>query len=99
MRIVPVTTAELKELFEAAGKQAIAEFVQAQSPAKDMICQAEAYSQFQEMRVRRWVQEGLISPTRSGEARNAKKYYSRAELLALDASEKLKPMINRKVMP
>lgn len=94
-----MTTKELKELFEAAGKQAIAEFIQTQSPAKDMICQAEAFAQFQEMRVRRWVDEGLILPMRSGEARNAKKYYSRAELLALDAGEKLKPIVNRRIVP
>lgn len=59
------------------------------APANDLISQREAYREFQECRVKKWVQRGTVSTTRGGASIRSKVLYSRAELLAADKSENL----------
>lgn len=86
---------ELKTLCADMAALGVATFQKAQAPADDLISQREAYRQFQEMRVRRWVENGLVRPERNGSAPNSKRYYSRAELIAANNAEKLNSIINR----
>lgn len=87
---------ELKETFADVAKVAVAEYRKEQCPADDLISQREAYEQFQEVRVKRWRDEGLITARRMSGARNSKIQYSRAELLQVDAAERARPIFNRK---
>ncbi len=87
---------ELKEIFEDVANIAVAAYQRQMRPADDLICQSEAFRQFQEVRVRRWRDDGLITARRSGPARNSKIQYSRTELLQVDAAEKARPIFNRK---
>lgn len=85
---------ELKETFADIAKVAVAEYRREQCPADDLISQREAYEQFQEVRVRRWRDEGLVRAMRMSGARNSKIQYSRAELLQVDAAERVRPIMN-----
>ena len=73
----------------------VAEYIKTQSPAKDLLSQREAYRLFQESRVKEWRSKGLIKPTRMGKSERSKLQYSRAELMAIDKSEKLNFYINK----
>lgn len=85
---------ELKETFADVAKVAVAEYRKEQCPADDMISQNEAFAQFQEVRVRRWRDEGLVRAMRMSGAKNSKIQYSRTELLQVDAAERVRPIIN-----
>lgn len=69
-----------------------AAYVMQITPAKDLISQREAYREFGEARVKKW--SGMLSKKRTGIAARSKILYSRAELLALDKSEKHIKIIN-----
>lgn len=86
---------ELKNLCRDMARLGAAEFERMTAPAKDMISQREAYRLFREVRVKRWLAEGIVSTQRNGSASNSKRYYSRAELITADNAEKLKTIINR----
>lgn len=63
------------------------------APAKDSLSQREAYEAFGEARVKRWVSMNLVNTIRSGNTSRSKLIYSMAELLAVDASERLNQII------
>lgn len=86
---------ELKNLCMDMAALGVAQHDKMVAPAKDMVSQREAYRLFQEVRVKRWMAQGLISPDRNGASANAKKYFSRAELMALNNAEKLNSIVNR----
>lgn len=86
---------ELKAMCMDMAALGAARFVRDAAPARDEISQREAYRLFTEPRVKRWVAQGLARATRNGEGPNAKKYYSRTELLALNGAERLNAMIDR----
>lgn len=86
---------ELKTLCSDMAALGVATYQKGAAPATDLISQREAYRQFQEVRVKRWVESGLITPQRNGAALNAKRYYSRAELMAIDNAERLNTIIHR----
>lgn len=87
---------ELKETFADVARVAVAAFIKEIRPSDDLISQREAYRQFQEVRVRRWRDKGLIRVNRMGPARNSKVQYSRSELLQAEAADNLRPIMNRK---
>ncbi len=86
---------ELKTLCANMAALGVATYQKDASPAADLISQREAYRQFQEVRVKRWVNDGLITPKRNGAALNSKRFYSRAELLAIHNAERLKTIVHR----
>ena len=86
---------ELKTLCANMAALGVATYQKEAAPASDLISQREAYSQFQEVRVKRWVESGLITPQRNGSAKNSKRYYSRAELMAIHNAERLNTIIHR----
>ena len=86
---------ELKSLCSDMAALGVAHFQKMQAPASDLISQREAFRLFQEVRVRRWVEQGLVKPQRNGSAINSKRFYSRAELMSVNNAEKLKSLINR----
>lgn len=59
---------ELKNICKEMAALGAATIVQSNAPSKDLVSQREAYRLFQEMRVRRWVEQGLITPQRNGAA-------------------------------
>lgn len=73
-----------------------ANYAKMTSPAKDIISQREAYKLFGEARVKDWIRRELVSKVRNGETKNSKMHYSRAELLAVEKSEKLNFYLNNK---
>lgn len=85
---------QLKNLCMDMASLGAANFVKETQPVKDLISQREAYRQFGEARVKRWKQEQRICHERNGQQRNSKLLYSRAELMAVDKSEKLNQYIN-----
>lgn len=86
---------ELKNICKEMAALGAATIVQSNAPSKDLVSQRKAYRLFQEMRVRRWVEQGLITPQRNGAAPNSKRFYSMAELQSLNNAETLKTIINR----
>lgn len=86
---------ELKNLCMEMAELGVANYVRTQAPANDLLSQREAYRQFQESRVKEWKSRGLVKPVRIGETSRSKLQYSRAELLAIDKSEKLSFLINK----
>lgn len=86
---------ELKTLCMDMAALGVAAYQKDAAPSTDLISQREAYSQFQEVRVKRWVESGLITPQRNGSAKNSKRYYSRAELMAINNAERLNTIIHR----
>lgn len=86
---------ELKNICMDMAALGVAEYIKTQSPAKDLLSQREAYRLFQESRVKEWRSKGLIKPIRMGKSERSKLQYSRAELMAIDKSEKLNFYINK----
>lgn len=86
---------ELKNICMDMAALGVAEYIKTQSPAKDLLSQREAYRLFNESRVKEWKSKGLIKPVRMGSASRSKLQYSRAELVALDKSERLNQYINK----
>lgn len=72
-----------------------ANFAKRTTPGKDLISQREAYRDFQEARVKRWVRAGLVKGSRMGTTIRSKVLYSRAELMAANAAENLNSIINQ----
>lgn len=93
---IPVDIEELQELLSRVAELAVATYIREQAPAKDRISQNKAYKMFGESRVKGWVERGQILPIRDGHARTSTRYYSMADLKTLEASEKMRPMINRR---
>lgn len=87
---------ELKNLCKDMAELGAANYAKMLFPAKDLISQREAYRIFGEARVKDWVRRELVNKVRNGETKNSKILYSRAELLAVEKSEKLNFYINNK---
>lgn len=87
---------ELKNLCKDMAELGAANYAKMLYPAKDIISQREAFRQFGEARVKDWIRRGLISGTRNGASENSKILYSRADLLAVEKSEKLNFIIKSK---
>ena len=92
---ITVKLGEIKRLIMDAATLGVAEAERRHAPAKDLISQREAYRLFNQTRVKRWVNDCLISPRRLGTNVNSKRFYSYAELLALSQAEQLRGIINR----
>lgn len=73
----------------------VATFQKNLAPAKDLISQRKAFERFQKGRVLRWLNEGNIQTYRQGAAANSTRYYSTAELMAVDNAERLRYIVNR----
>ena len=86
---------ELKNLCMEMAELGAAQYVKQTKPGEDLVSQREAYRLFQETRVRRWVNNGVVTGTRAGNSCNSKVLYSRAELLAADKSERINSLINK----
>lgn len=87
---------ELKNLCKDMAELGAANYAKMLYPAKDLISQREAFRQFGEARVKDWIRRDLISGTRNGTGKSSKILYSRAELLAIEKSEKLNFIIKSK---
>ena len=71
-----------------------ANYAKSITPAKDLMSQREAYRVFGEVRVKRWVHDGLVTGSRMGSTIRSKIQYSRAELMAANTAEKMRSIIN-----
>lgn len=80
---------ELKNLCRDMAELGAANYAKRMAPAKDKISQRDAFGEFGEVNVRRWLRAGVVSTTRSGASRNSKVLYSRAELIAADKMDKI----------
>lgn len=80
---------ELKKLLMEQAALGVAMMVREQAPVEDELSQGEAFRQFGESTVRRWVRENKIFPVRRGTTSNSRRTYSRAELMALCQAERL----------
>ena len=86
---------ELKNLCRDMAELGAAKFAATQAPAKDLISQRDAYREFGEARIKGWVFKQLVSPTRTGTAKNSPIKFSRADLMACNEAEKLNCIINK----
>ena len=86
---------ELKNLCMDMAELGVSNYIKQQEPAQDLLSQREAYRLFQESRVKEWRSRGLIKPIRMGTSERSKLQYSRAELMAIDKSERLNLYINK----
>lgn len=57
-------------------------------PGRDELTQRQAWEEFGRARIEQWIEQGLIKPRRVGQAKNAKRMYSRLELLTAVEVEK-----------
>ena len=95
MATITLELFELKNLCMDMSELGVYNYIKAQEPSKDLLSQREAYRLFNESRVKEWKSKGLIKPVRMGSASRSKLQYSRAELVALDKSERLNQYINK----
>ena len=86
---------ELKRLCSDMAAMGVATLIKSYAPAKDLISQRKAFERFQKVRVQRWLHNGDIQTYRQGAASNSIRYYSTAELMAMDNAERLKYIVNR----
>lgn len=86
---------ELKTMILELSELGAANYAKVVFPAKDLISQRQAYRDYGEARVKRWVKMGLISSHRNGSTIRSKILYSRAELMSVGTSEKINYIINR----
>ena len=86
---------ELKNLCKDMAELGAANYAKMVFPAKDLISQREAYKSFGEARVKRWVRQQLVHPTRNGAEKRSKILYSRAELLTIEKTEKIDTYIHK----
>lgn len=86
---------ELKNLGMEMAELGAASYAELMAPAKDLISQRNAYCDYGEARVKRWVHQDMVNTVRSGNSRRPKVLYSRAELMDLDKQEKLNSIINK----
>lgn len=86
---------ELKRLCADMAALGAATYMKNQAPAKDLISQRQAFERFQKAKVLRWLYNGDIQTYREGAAINSPKYYSTAELMAMENAERLKYIFNR----
>lgn len=86
---------ELKNLCMEMSELGAAQFQKRTAPAGDELTQREAYSQFGEARVKRWVEAGLVRGQRDGRCKNSPKRYSRVELMAARQAERMNAIVNR----
>lgn len=80
---------ELKNIIMEMAEVGAANYAKMISPLTDNLSQREAYRQFGEARVKKWLKEGIIHKVRSGTTIRSKIIYSRAELMAADKSERI----------
>ena len=95
MATITLELFELKNLCMDMAELGVHNYIKSQEPAKDLLSQREAYRLFQESRVKEWRSKGLIKPVRMGTSERSKLQYSRAELMAIDKSERLNLYINK----
>ena len=95
MATITLELFELKNLCMDMSELGVYNYIKAQEPSKDLLSQREAYRLFQESRVKEWRSRGLIKPIRMGTSERSKLQYSRAELMAIDKSERLNLYINK----
>lgn len=94
---------ELKELLALmtdAVDAGVQQYVRSCDPSADYIKQGEAKRYIQKLGFRpamlqRWVDGGLLTPVKTGDAQNASVLYSLADIKALISSIRLKGMTNR----
>lgn len=86
---------ELKNLCIEVSEMAVANYIKKTKPGNDLISQREAFRLFQEGRVRRWKEAGIVKSIRSGGSIRSKVLYSMSELMAADNAERLNPILNR----
>jgi len=86
---------ELKNICMDMAELGAANMAKRLSVANDTLSQRSAYSEFGEARVKRWVQDGVVTKTRSGKSKQSKIIYSRAELISVVKAEKLNRIINK----
>lgn len=86
---------ELRSICKDMSELGAAQYVRKTKPAVDLMSQREAYKMFGESRVKRWVAAGMVKAMRSGETQRSKLLYSMADMMSLDASERLQPIIAR----
>lgn len=77
---------EYAEIMMQAAKAGAAEMLKALKPEADSMSQREAYAAFGIAFVKHNEEQGNLTIIRKGQARNSKKYYSRAELVQLVAA-------------
>ena len=63
-------------------------------PAGDSLSQRQAFERYGQGRIRRWEREGLLKPKRNGPFKRSKLVYSVADIMAIEAAEKMAPVIN-----
>lgn len=69
-------------------KLVAAALVREMHPGRDELTQRQAWEEFGRARIEQWIEQGLIKPRRVGQAKNAKRMYSRLELLTAVEVEK-----------
>jgi hypothetical protein len=71
-------------------KLVAAALVREMHPGRDELTQRQAWEEFGRTRIEQWIAQGLLKPRRVGEAKNAKRMYSRLELLtAVEVEQKM----------
>lgn len=80
----------IRQLIADAAALGVAQYIRDTAPASDEISQSEAFRQFGRRTVERWLAQSSIFPVRRGTTSNSKRYYSRAQLIALHMAEQMK---------
>lgn len=92
---ITIEIQELKNICRDMSELGAAQYVRKTKPTVDLMSQREAYKMFGESRVKRWVAAGMVKAIRNGETQRSKLLYSMADMMAVDAGERLQPIIAR----
>lgn len=85
---------QIKNMMQQMAELGAANYAKMMSPGNDSLSQREAYRMYGEARVRRWVRNGNISTQRSGDTKQSKIIYSRAELMAQERAERFNGILS-----
>lgn len=86
---------QLKTLLRDSAELGVANYIKQMTPKSDNVSQREAYRLYGEARIRKWLDEKMISVMKQGKSDNCKMLYSRAELMAADKTERILYQIGR----
>lgn len=86
---------DIKNICMDMAELGAANYAKMTTPGEDILSQRQAYRQFGESRVKRWVDDGIVAKVRVGKTKQSKIIYSKAELISVEKSERLNKIINK----
>lgn len=86
---VVIDVMQLRHMLREAAELGVANYIKTMRPKDDTVSQREAYRLYGAARVKKWLDDNLVTAMKQGSSENCKMLYSMAELMAADKTERL----------